>query len=108
MAASKTEPQTAVNLKTVHEVARNGSGDTNGVTVPVLEVRDPFAVLKALVERMVQDAHEEGRKAGINQGRVQGLTRALNLLAVAMSQLPVEDRCKLAKTLETVEYELTK
>jgi hypothetical protein len=98
MAATKTEPQTAVTMKTV---------------APAVEVKHevkpgPFAPLRALVEQMVKDAREEGRKAGIAEGRVEGLRRACTLLGIAMSQLSLEERGKVAKALEAVEYELTK
>jgi hypothetical protein len=96
MAATKTEPQTAVTLKTV-----------SAVTITETKA-DPFAPLKALIEQMVDDAREEGRKVGIVEGRAQGLQRAATLLGIAMSQLPVDDRNKLARALEAVEVELTK
>jgi hypothetical protein len=75
---------------------------------PVIVKSDPFAPLRAVIEQMVKDAREEGRKAGIAEGHVEGLRRACTLLGVAMSKLSVEDRNKLAGALEAVEYELTK
>lgn len=98
MAATKTEPQTAVTMKTV---------------TPAVEVKpevkpDPFAPLRALVEQMVKDAREEGRRAGIGEGRVQGLRRACTLLGVAASKLSLEDKGKLADVFESLDHELTR
>jgi hypothetical protein len=95
MAATKTEPHTAVTLKTVSSAAG-------------MERPDPFAPLRAIVEQMVKDACEEGRKAGVTEGRVQGLQRAMTLLGIAMGKLSAEDRLKFADAVEAVEFELTK
>jgi hypothetical protein len=69
---------------------------------------DAFAPLREFVEQMVKDAREEGRKAGVVEGRVLGLRRACTLLGIAMSKLSVDDRNKLAGALEDVEHELVK
>lgn len=100
MAATKTEPQTSVVMKTVQ-------AEQPAVPPPAAKP-DPFAPLRAVVEQMVKDAREEGRKAGVSEGRVQGLRRACTLLGIAMSKLSVDDRNKLAGALEDVEVELTK
>jgi hypothetical protein len=105
MAATKTEPQTAVTMKTVPATNGAPSGPIGSPPDPLVS---PFGQMRALVEQMVKDAREEGRKAGIAEGRVEGLRRACTLLGIAMSQLSLEERGKVAKALEAVEYELTK
>lgn len=99
MAATKTEPQTAVTMKTVSPIV-------NGAMAGSLI--SPFGQMRTLVEQLVKDAREEGHKAGVVVGRVEGLRRAATLLGIAAGTLSLEDRYKLADVFEALDYELTK
>jgi hypothetical protein len=107
MAATSTEPQTAVTLKTVIAVGGGGGGAGAEPPAPAAKT-DHFSPLRALVEQLLKDAREEGRVVGLKEGRTQGLQRAMTVIGIAMSQLSVDDRNKLAKVVESIEVELTK
>jgi hypothetical protein len=78
----------------------------NGATADPLI--SPFGQMRTLVEQMVKDAREEGHKAGLVAGRVEGLQRANTLLGIAAGKLSLEDRAKLVDAFESLAHELTK
>jgi hypothetical protein len=102
--AAKTEPQTAVSMKTVP--ATNGALYVVGS--PPDPLVSPFGQMRTLVEQMVKDSREEGRKAGIAEGRAQGIQRAARLLAIAVGKMSTEEKNRLADVLDQLEEELTR